>query len=711
MNKMSCNNIIRALIDNSPYFIGFVIYRICIFFKYRRVSIYEKRIGVYSSIGRFIFYMLVVYGSVITGASIFLKASIYEVKYVYIVGLFLPYIFVYSMLFELADVMHFPVKLRGAEARKAHFRGDKISIGYTGVIAGVLFLISLYISIENNYLPVEVYPIALPLEFATVGVLFASKYHKLELKRSAGNYDLVGSITTLPVYYIVGGLFVFVLFASLRWENKPSYVFAVLMSIGLLFVFSLIILFFWWWNKFIRKSLNDKYFYEKPTVREILLQISICVVPYIVGGSSALYLITDNYWSVALPVFTSSKVLSTLLLILIFGVILENMRYVARYDESYFYRTINDITALIDKYKVSLNNFILLTAILFCFIPILLVLSDFEEIYICVFVLFVYCVIIMMINTLKPFYEMGCFNYTIEEKKKYVIEQKSVMLGVNKSLLEKYEQFYDKRIIPIFTPAHFLILLKVFSFVILLFGIKYGYINYQNNNVYFNQGVFVSENHNLKMSFIEKDLYGDFLMARYSNDYSKKKKFIQEINKNNENEIISDQNKLKCLYDALRMTAFQSYMFENYKEKKSESIFKNSGKNNAKIFDDKDFSNSVAFFVISAFLTIIVGLVLSSVFSENVKYNVAKKIVIGVFVQGLIVLALTAAFIQEVHYMPNIIFDADFIKDSIIYLISDGRYVITSYVYISLAFLLLTLVVFQQYIKNEQSNSEGQEKK
>jgi hypothetical protein len=676
-------------------------------------SIDDKTARIYGSIGRFLFYMIVVYGAVLAGASVFLKTSIYDWHYWVVTGLFLPFIFVYSMLFELGDDKIYPERINGIEALKRYFKKEMRWIGVFGVVIAILFSGCVIFLSATMYLPLWFYLFIFPLEFVSVSFLFASKYHKLELdrqvkhelkkKRDPSIIDYkVRSIIAVKAYWWLTLIFLFALYtAVIIYRDNKEYIYFGTVSALLVFMLFLIIWFSWIWNNANDKKPDDKFFYEKATVRELLLQLSICVIPFMFGVVLSLNSFTSaSYWGLSFMVLASSKVLSILLLIIVFGVILENMRYIATYDESYFYRTIRDDCLIVDKYKTSLNNFVLLIAIIFSAVPLLLVYSDFKAEFIVVFVFFIYIMLFAAVNILKPFDEMG-------------FARSRRFDGVNKKGIKK-----------LFTPRNNLILIKIISFMILLFGVRYGYLNFQDNNVYYDT---VSKNFCIdghrpsfinsvlsKLSLQKKEnvcneipeskllisekLYPEFIKARYSCDYQKKTIFIQLMRKSDGEDAFVRQK--ENIFKALRMDPLQVSIYDDQVNKsgffENHSLIKYIRDN-----DYQNFANSSGYFVVSCFLTILVGLVLSSVFVDVGRFNVAKKISYGVFVQGVFVLILTYLFIGQEIYLPKILSYSGVIPNHLLFLMYSEKYISTVYVYVALAFLLLTLVVFQRYLKDD----------
>ena len=243
------------------------------------------------------------------------------------------------------------------------------------------------------------------------------------------------------------------------------------------------------------------------------------------------------------------------------------------------------------------------------------------------------------------------------------------------------------------------------GFVLLLFGLRYGYLNSQKNYVYYNGNCFYSSIYGKNLTFIDNKFYDKFIVARYSGNYLKKinsfkeieKSFVKTVNING----ISDRD---VLIDALRFSEVQRFLLPFYLEEAIHNV--NSVAFYEKYFrtyisscDNENSRLGISIFVISSFLAILLALVLSSFFVDGKRYNVSKKIFYGVFFQGLFLLIMTLLFLNMQYCILFFKGFPFYFLDNLLFLLGYQNYLTMSYTYISLAFLLLFLVVFQRYLE------------
>jgi|GEM_PF-5604551 len=473
------------------------------------------------SILRMFFYWLVVYGVVLAGSSVLADSLIIDHRSLVISGLFLPFIFVYSMLFELADVRVFYKKYTGLEAFKKYALGSYLPIFGTGLVSFFLFLKCVIESIRGSYLPSEIYPVLLPLEFVAGCFLFVSRYHLLELERNSETAQSK-SIVNLLSFNIIVLVYMAVAPITLFWNaENPKYSYAIGTTISFL-----IFIYTFFWMSFIKnrnkkKKVCDKFFFERPLVRESILNISICLVPFLVGLLSYLYVISpQKYLSLFFVVFSSSNVTPVLVLMFVFFVILENIRYMGRYDDSYLYRKIKCKNIDEDKkrelregaFKKSHTNFLLLLFFLGSSIPVLLIYSDFIKEFIIATALYIGIGIIALTLILAPFNKMGIDDNVSNVKGEGAIKQS----GTN-----------DYVRINLITRSQMLILVRIIGAFVLILGIYSGYMYFQKSPVYFTKQGYYDKN---KQEYHELGQEKDsFIYARYSPHINDKNKYLNDV--------------------------------------------------------------------------------------------------------------------------------------------------------------------------------------
>lgn len=482
----------------------------------------------YESLGRMLFYFLIVYGAVQVGSSVLILMPVLYLKCLVISGMFLPFIFVYSMLFELADKTFFPKKITEKEALYEYLLGRYSRIGWVGVIVLVIFLLSVYFSLSNNYLPAEVYPVALPLEFVAVCTLFASKYHKLEHDRS-GEGETLSIIHLTAFKFFVVAFAIVLLLLNFFYFDRVEYSIALGVAGVLLVLLFAMIAVTHYWSRSGNKSVKDEesiYFYERPRVREFLLQLSITVVPFFVGLYSALYIAAEDHFSALFVVVGSRNVISVLFLLIILGVVLENMRYMGRYDDSYNFRTSKTRDDLADAFKNSHEKFLLLVAVYFSMVPILMVLAEYTLGMIILLACYLLSILVALSLVLRPFDEMG-------------------IDSVEKTSSGKVK-------VKIITPAQALIGIKILGFIFLLVLLRAGNLYFQKSPVFYDGKHFYSVNYDQTIKLPDEVSNEGFLRARFSPDLAPKMRLMKFV----------DPAEFMLIFDSLRFGEGHLYILD-----------------------------------------------------------------------------------------------------------------------------------------------------
>ena len=646
----------------------------------------EKRKRYYESFGRFVFYSVVVYGALLCGGASVIKTEIINMRFFVLTMLFVPFLFTYTMLFELSDKKMFPERLTDDSVWKKSYGlgGKHMFIFLFGIICGILFLFALFYSLKNNFIPYELVPVIIPFEFLLVGTLYASKYNKLELERSKikkedfkEEYEIIplwklrSTKRTLFVSLIVMlASFVFAVASGIvSFENDElikRYALSVIFGSCFIGLFYFIIS-----NTGDADSLEKKFIYENVIARESLFLTSIVIVPFVVGvfSSSAYF---DDYFYLSFDALFTGSVFSVLGMLVGWGLILENLRYIGKYNESYKYRSYqlrrwkvwDDNIMINDIYQLSVNNFMYLFSVILIFMPWLIVYANYDYNIIISFVIYVYLVLFLVVLLLRPYSEM-CFD--------------SIKFSDSGRVMYKTNS----------NPV-LLVCVKVLGLIVLVYGLFLGINYYQKDKTYVkcdkNNGMEIwSDIHKIK---ITKDMQFDregFMAARLGSDYKKKKVFLIEYLSSDKNEGYKLRAQVIC--DALRFDGVDKNMLT--KERGFKNINKRYNIDISSIVPG--VSKEEVYFVFSSFLTILVGFVLSSIFIKPEMYSVTRKVGAAIITQAIIVVWIGL----------DVLLNNDNINYDIMYL---EKYVIISYLYIAIALKLLLLVALQNYLKSSKQN-------
>ncbi len=333
---------------------------------------------------RMIFYFIIVYGSMLCGLATMSKILIFNRVSLHISGLFIPFVFIYSMLFELTEVRYFPHYETKMNALKAYLsiKGNYWLLGWTSIIITILFFIFLAKCISNNYLPLIFYPITLTLHFALAGFLFSNKYRKLNIDRKNNSQEertlfKLMLFKLISISYLIS-MTIFSISAILSYgSNEFGVLYLVMLIILIVFVISI----------YIGNKSKTKLF-ESPFIREPFFLFGILFMPFITGIYASHY-IGNNKMELLFflqYLITSQKYISALIILFGIGLALELMRYLGRCNESHYIKEINKNddnhndkqTKINERFHESVQNYMIILIIVLSLCPILYYFGEFE---------------------------------------------------------------------------------------------------------------------------------------------------------------------------------------------------------------------------------------------------------------------------------------------------------------------------------------------
>ena len=292
----------------------------------------------WASLSRMVFYYAVIYGSLLCGSATVTKIFLFTPRCLWIAALFLPFVFVYSMLFELAE---FEFYKRPPMDRSDYHQANYAYLIWTALATLLPFLAAFYVCTTRNYVPVGYYPYLVIFHFALTGYLFASKYRLLQLQRrqdeiadddsgphsttqaeqaEVGSQVVRSLVALKPIWItliIIGAVVFAVQGIGLRSADD-----AFRQELSRACISTFVILILWALTVFLserlskNKNIQDRFSFERPIVRETVLLASIFWIPFFSGihTSYALYIKTE-LWAAIGTFVTSVRHMSVLVIV------------------------------------------------------------------------------------------------------------------------------------------------------------------------------------------------------------------------------------------------------------------------------------------------------------------------------------------------------------------------------------------------------------
>ena len=379
------------------------------------------------------------------------------------------------------------------------------------------------------------------------------------------------------------------------------------------------------------------------------------------------------------------------------------MRYLGRYHQSYAFRKIKreveetdsgDDTERFEqrvgeKFQESVQNYFVIFILVLSLTPLIYFLGEFRAVLNYYMTLYVFGLIILAVTIIKPYKEMRKFNdnssASIALKFKSHIRGPGALIG-----------------------------LKVMGFMFLLAIMNYAYQDLQKNPFFLSQDELTKRvkasglspiliqhgptNHtSFQIEFIGLNVASRFIEARETASYEDKRNFI--TSQDSTSIQISSTSPAALLW-ALRFAESDWKQFEDDREDfgripvlaSVEDILSNHKK------PDSDWKRyeSLVIFILGGFITILVGLVLSTfILNGNASFN-AKGILSGVVLQSIIV-----GFIGWYFFKT---FDVDYTSSPLTFdywtaIKYQGEIISIGITYVVLSLGLLLVVSFDRFLR------------
>lgn len=325
---------------------------------------------------RVLFYFIAVYLSILCGRAGSVNRHLLESDFLESLALstlFFPFIFLYSIPFELATPAHFP----HFRPKRLFLTGVYARLGWSGVLFLVLTLFGFWYCSSNHFLPFWAYIVILLLPFALSQFLFANKYRYLQNQRGDPG-ESHGAFLKLPFLIPIIIIFLAMLlsasagtFASDRHQFPP--IVAALAIVILTWVLSFV------FGNRIRKDPDyaKPFLFESPFIREPIVLFCTLLMPYLTGCASFFLYINSN---VDLPHIFSLKNVSIMIALFGLGLVFELMRYLGRYHDFNFARNIPG-TDLIRRFKQSVKKYTTIFMVMLALWPLLYFFAGFNVTY------------------------------------------------------------------------------------------------------------------------------------------------------------------------------------------------------------------------------------------------------------------------------------------------------------------------------------------
>ncbi|MFH1485699.1 MAG: hypothetical protein ABIH46_06485, partial [Chloroflexota bacterium] len=366
---------------------------------------------------RTVYYYVVVYMSVLCGISSTTQTTPTQIGCLAISALFLPSLFVYSMLFELSTADLFPAYLKGERSAGHFFWGDYWPLGWGGGLMLCLFLWAVLVCARESYVPLNYLAVPTILPFALTGFLYASKYQHLRRTRSrpdgaADQAWLLGMpllLIALALYFVI--MFVIAL-AGLRSREMQEPVYYLLMILIVLLVLVVVSIFA---GELLdrRRPTTARFLHETLLVRETVAILSMVILPFLTGvyGTLAAHGVDIKPWAFLEWVLCRPRYTSVMLGMYGFALVVELMRYLGRYDESYKARKLAALhaepEAVSAAFLESVQRYMVIFVVVLSLCPLLYFFGGFTADLNTAMTVTVLLLIFAVTHIARPYAEMG----------------------------------------------------------------------------------------------------------------------------------------------------------------------------------------------------------------------------------------------------------------------------------------------------------------
>lgn len=328
------------------------------------------------------FYVLVVYLATVCGClSAELPASVTFWNAGLLTMLFLPFIYIYSVPFELATQEHFPFRGNG----KSYIRGPYAPIGCLAAVFAAFCFVGLVFTFRDDYLPIVAYPFPIFLPYMLCQFLFASRYRLLQTQRALTTPSAEDEKNRPawksfmfwgPHIALVAATYVAFFVAAGMAEEGQSL--ATLSAIIAIMVFGSFVTVLAGDRSRRHTSVTKQFLFERTIAREPIALCCTLVLPYILGRVSAYHVSnpTDvsQWWSLSWHLSLKDGVVVLTLFAL--GLVFELMRYFANYHRGPVARANLSPAELTKRYRRSITRYYLIYVMAICLLPLALFLSN-----------------------------------------------------------------------------------------------------------------------------------------------------------------------------------------------------------------------------------------------------------------------------------------------------------------------------------------------
>jgi len=365
-------------------------------------------VDVWKGAGRSAFYLSVIYLALVYGGLSAAQPADSAAQSSWIIALlFLPFIYVYSVPFEVSKKEHFPTI-----GKKRYMTGPYAALFWLAVGLTLPFVIGLCLSLYKGLLPAQAYPICILGPYAACQIFYASRYRLLQIQRSpttsVQDKTVPRGVVLSPLFLVPHVLLILLtaiaMTPSIFYEDRSwlevSAVAAVafpltVLSLGLIYLGDLAS----------RNSNSKKRFlFENPFAREPLVLLSALILPFLLGRASA-------FRALGVPSpYAWAKFdwpgIFTLVSICAVGWVFELFRYIADYS-AYASRLGLSGEDLHERFRKSVTHYNYIYEFVICLMPLLLFIGGAGVGHVCVVAFFVCILTVLGAGFFRPYPEMG----------------------------------------------------------------------------------------------------------------------------------------------------------------------------------------------------------------------------------------------------------------------------------------------------------------